>query len=184
VLWSPLLYQFATQHLENYLQSIALNQNNSDTLMSILEAELSRQAMSFAASMFEPTNTSEQAVEEIKLLGRYPAAPVLAMVALLSIYTIVTILLAIFIIAGSVSPIIPTTGTNKDVPTVVELTQLRLTTPLALAAQIFSENAALSLKPSLLEMFGEDTENTPVGIGMVKRDGKVGFEVHDMTVDM
>jgi len=184
VLWSPLLYQFATQHLETYLQSLALNQNNSDTLMSILEAELARQAMSFAASMFDRTNTSEQALEVTTLLGRYPAAPVLTMVALLIIYTIITFLLAIFIVTGSVSPIIPTPGTNKDVPTVVELTQLRLTTPIALAAQIFSRDASRSMKPSLLEMFGEDTEDTPVGIGMIERDGKECFEVHDMTGEM
>ncbi|KZT53797.1 hypothetical protein CALCODRAFT_519802 [Calocera cornea HHB12733] len=184
VLWSPLLYQYATPHLENYLQSIALTQNNSDTLMRILEDELARQAMSMAASTFQPVDTLDQAIVGSKLLGRYPLAPVITMFVLIASSTIIFSVLAVWIVASSSSPVVQTTTEGDERPTMLELTQLRLTTPLALAAQLFAENPESSFKPGFVEMFEAEETDAAVGIGLVERDGKQWFKVHNLHADM
>ncbi|KZO93670.1 hypothetical protein CALVIDRAFT_247197 [Calocera viscosa TUFC12733] len=184
VLWSPLLYQYATPHLENYLQSIALTQNNSDTLMRILEGELARQAMSMAASTFQPVDTVKQAVVGIKLLGNYPLAPVLTMFALIASLTIVLLLMAIWIVATSLSPVVRTSPDGGTRPTVLELTQLRLTTPLALAAQMFAKDPESSFKAGLVEMFEAEDPDEAVGIGLVDREGRQWFEVHNLHAEL
>ncbi|KZT53801.1 hypothetical protein CALCODRAFT_519806 [Calocera cornea HHB12733] len=184
VLWSPLVYQYATMHLENYLQSIAMSQNNTDTLMDILGAELARQAMSMAAATFQPADTTSQATVGTKLLGRYPLAPVITMLVLLASSTIIFLVLAVWIVASSSSPVVETATNGDERPTVLELTQLRLTTPLALAAQLFAENPESSFQPGFVEMFEAEDTRTAVGIGLVERDGKQWFEVHNVLAEL
>lgn len=151
--------------------------------MRILEAELARQAMSIAGSTFQPIDTIEQALLGTKLLGQYPLAPVLTLFVLISSFTLVLLFLAVWIYAVSSSPVIESIPKRGKAPTVVELTQLRMTNPLALAAQLFSKDTESSLKSGFVEMFEADNTDASVGIGFVEKDANQRFEVYNLQDD-
>jgi len=181
VLWAPLLDQFGPQLLQGTLQASALSINDTDTLMDLLAAELARVALSSAAAWFEPTYTTQQALVGSKFIGQYPLAPVLTMFFLVTTLAIVLLILSIWIVLSSSSPVIKTSSTKANkAPTVLELTQLRLTNPLALAAQLFAKIPESSFQPDTTKMFEADNQDATVGIGLLEKEGQQWFQVYDL----
>ncbi|EJU00404.1 hypothetical protein DACRYDRAFT_23294 [Dacryopinax primogenitus] len=188
VLGAPLLYQLPAQHLASYLQSVALTQNDSLNLMVLLAAELGRQAMSFAAGFLIPDDSYDEELIKARLFGQYPVAPVCVIIVLLAVFILATILVGLWVILDSHTPLVsptvtehPSAGINKGDPTLAELAHLRLTKSTAQILNTTSDPEP-SFQTEVSKLFGPGGRSLAggVGIGVVHRQGFRAVEVYNL----
>ncbi|KAH7320505.1 hypothetical protein B0J17DRAFT_723920 [Rhizoctonia solani] len=94
-LWAPLIWQQLTDQLVTNIHHACLAQSSADSILAILEQELSRLAIGGAAGLFMRTSQSVSDASKITqvLVGRYPRTPVYVFAGLLYGYAALTIIL-------------------------------------------------------------------------------------------
>lgn len=141
--------------------AMGLKSNTTDEVMALLRQELGRLALGSAAEITDQTiPTLSQSQTSQKLLGRYPMAPTIAMIAILYLYAFVGLVLglvAMTVTARSPHITEPRTGATVSA---IELAQLRLTQPLTLVASLFpsaddESRATRSATTTAVELFDE-----------------------------
>jgi hypothetical protein len=154
ILAAPYAWQLVTDHLTMNIKSRAMSANSTQQVMAALNQELSRLALGYVSGAFIFAPASNVRVTVPTILGRYPIAPLLVFVLLLFIYGLIGIV--IFVMSFNMrsdNVLIPpelrrfagSTHVNADqlMPS-LELVRLRLTSPLPLLAQFFSEPVSIS----------------------------------------
>lgn len=162
----------------------AFNDSSSSSVMAFLSQDLARLALGSAAVITNETapTTSPQYQIGDRILGRYPVWPIIIFLALLYSYSAMALIILIQATIFSRATMIRVPSRRDDEETgwvsALDLTQLRLTSPLSLAATLFAsdrseiQGAELSMRASSLDMFDErpDEERLIVGIGGGNRD--------------
>lgn len=164
------------------------NDNNSDSVMAFLSQDFARLALGSAATITNETVPSVSTVYQIsdQILGRYPVWPIFIFLALLYIYSAAALIILIQATIFSRDTILQIPyvarkeGEKERQVSALELTQLRLTSPLSLAATLYASDrsemrrAELSMKTSLLDVFDERPGEERLTVGFA--DGEKDLE--------
>ncbi|KAG8936104.1 hypothetical protein FRC00_009754 [Tulasnella sp. 408] len=137
-LWLPTLYQYATEYLANDLSTIARRQDKYP-LMAALNQHLARLMLGAAAGYFAPAQATEVDRLIPTLLGRYPVAPVLALISLLFLYALLALLVFLSSWWTADQTIVPYTSEPTDMQerSMLSMTQRWLTSPVPLVGAAF-----------------------------------------------
>jgi hypothetical protein len=145
---SPYAWQLVTDHLAINIKSRAMSANSSQQVMAALNQELSRLALGYVSGAFIFDSASDVHTTIPTLLGRYPLVPLLVFVLLLFIYGLIgVVIFATSFNMRSDEVLVPpelrrlaqsTEETDQLIPS-LELVRLRLTSPLPILAQFFSD---------------------------------------------
>jgi hypothetical protein len=169
----PLRLGYSNAQLLANVQGIALTANTTDEVIGFLNQDLGRIAIGSAAwitNLTLPTRNNTQL--ETHLLGRYRFAPAMLLIALLYAHAalaLVIFFLTIFTRTDSVR--VPGQATSVSL---LELVQLRLTSPLPMIADHFPtvhtdiDMAELSASTSALDLFGEREGEARLRVGLTQ----------------
>ncbi len=165
------LGHFTHQLIAN-TQGALLTLNSTDRAMAALSQELSRLAIGTAGAIMDlRLNTTEQELLGENLVGWYPIAPVITLLALLYSYAVLALIIFARIALFTRSHLIEVPG-GEPVSS-LELAAMRLTNPLTLVAALFvppvgTEDAKKSVVTDSVKMFPEDEKavNTRLRVGL------------------
>ncbi|KAG8936103.1 hypothetical protein FRC00_009753 [Tulasnella sp. 408] len=174
-LWLPTVYQYATEYLANDLLTIARTQNKY-TVMAALNQHLARLMLGAAAGYFAPAKATDVDRLIPTLLGQYPVAPVLAFIALLCLYALLTLLAFLSSWWTADQTIVPPFGESADVQerSMLSMTQRWLTSPIPLVGAAFpryskrdEEDGLLSVERQQGRMvYDGNMSNVRLGVGL------------------
>ncbi|KAG8906584.1 hypothetical protein FRB99_006539 [Tulasnella sp. 403] len=179
ILWSPLLTQFVTDQLALSIQGVT-KVGSQGNITARLNQELGRLALGSAGGLFQAAPSSELATLSTVVLGRYPMAPFLCLVAALYAYALVAmVLFAVSRWSWSYSIRVPsdTESKGKEISSLV-LAQTWLTDPMplvAFASRTGREDERM-LSERVLDM-ASDEEGERLRIGLLDSDGQVTFGI-------
>lgn len=157
------LGHYATRLIAN-IEGRAFSDNSSDSVMAFLSQDLARLAIGSAAVITNETQPAlRQSVLREQVLGRYPFWPVVLFLALLYMYAAIALFLILGTSLVSRGSRVQANGYGTEGKSIseLELVQLRLTSPLAMAAALFppsipaAERVELSLQTTALDLFDE-----------------------------
>lgn len=173
------LSHYANHLLANY-EGHVFSETNSTTLMNFLQADLARLALGSSASITNITvDTTSQSTLRQTLVGRYPIVPSVIFILLLYLYAAVALTIFIWTALFTREYAIRDPATRRPV-SILELTHLRLTDPVALLATAFpsrnpaANRAVLSLQTEAMDMFDER---------QLGADSRIRVGVHPSEVD-
>lgn len=167
-----------SERLITDIEGRVFSDNDSASVMALLSQDFARLALGSAAiitNVTVPTVSTQNQIIQL-ILGRYPVWPVIIFLALLYAYSALalTILLVTTILARDTMIETPSIGRDDDEinhVSALELTQLRLTSPLPLVATLFSrslpqaQRSTLSMRTDALDAFGEGPNDERLIIG-------------------
>ncbi|KAG9018152.1 hypothetical protein FRB90_012060 [Tulasnella sp. 427] len=177
VLWSPTIWQLATDQLSTDMMAIALT-GTIPNVTATLNQHLARTMLALSSGTMQATGATDVKEMVPSLLGQYPVVPVFLLISLLLLYA----LLAILVFASSwltqdEAILVPREGKEDKEPqerSVLSLTQQWLIDPLPLVAASFpggdGKDAGRSVENSAIKMVYDGPE-ARLGIGFNGRDG-------------
>ncbi|KAG8991013.1 hypothetical protein FRB90_001495 [Tulasnella sp. 427] len=176
ILWTPLIFQFATDDLHNTLRTYV--RSKGAATIDMLASSMAKYNMAYASSLMKFTPASNVTTPQPVPLGTYPAVATLLLVGCLYVYSLIALLLFCFACTSNTQIIfVPRelTGTKEhDKETsALEVAQSWLTDPLPFLGSLFpgkdGRNAARSAKSDpLRQVYDSDWELGKVGIGLYR----------------
>lgn len=176
VLWTPMIFQLATDDLHNTLRPYVTSRGGQ--AMDVLESSMAKYGIGYTAPLMKFTAASNVTAPQPVALGLYPTTPTLLLVGCLYIYSLVA--LVIFFLSCTSNnrmifvPRELTKKKEKDVETsALDVAQSWLTDPLPLIGSIFpggdGQHAARSAESDpLRQVYDSDWELGKVGIGLYR----------------
>lgn len=154
------------------IEGHAFSDNSTETVMAFLQQDLARLALGSAAVITDlKSSTLSQSTQSTRIVGRYPFWPTVILLALLFLHAVLAVIVFALTALLSRASRVRAPGATKSV-SMLELTQLRLTSPLALVAALFppvrpkASRAELSTKTDVLNIFEEHPREQRVRVGL------------------
>ncbi|KAG8946169.1 hypothetical protein FRC04_012024 [Tulasnella sp. 424] len=178
VMWAPTIWQLGTQQLASEMMTIAMTEAIPN-VTAALNQHLARIMLGVAIGTLQPAEATDVKETVPSLLGQYPVAPVMLLIALLLLYA----LLAIIVFTSSwltKDETIIVSGQKKDgtagEQSVLNLTQRWLVDPLPLVAAAFpgedGKDVQRTVADSATDMVYDGSgADARLSIGLRGRDG-------------
>ncbi|KAG9041829.1 hypothetical protein FS837_011693 [Tulasnella sp. UAMH 9824] len=176
VLWTPMMFQLASDDLHNTLRPYVTNRGAQ--AIDILQSSMAKYGIGYAAPLMKFIAASNVTAPQLVALGLYPTAPTLLLVGCLYIYSLLALVIFFLSCTSNNRMIfVPRELTKKkenDVETsALDVAQSWLTDPLPLVGSIFpggdGQHAARSAESDpLRQVYDSDWELGKVGIGLYK----------------
>ncbi|KAG8912002.1 hypothetical protein FRC01_005354 [Tulasnella sp. 417] len=179
VMWSPTIWQLGSERLASDLTAIAMMEKTQN-VTAALNQHLARVMLGVAAGMLQSAEAADVQQTVPTLLGQYPVAPVLILIALLFLYALLATLIFTSSWLTKDETIVVLSNKKKDgtpeEQSVLNLTQRWLVDPLPLVAAAFpgedGKHVQRTVASSAVEMvYDGNGPDARLSIGFQEKDG-------------
>ncbi|KAG8914339.1 hypothetical protein FRC01_004118 [Tulasnella sp. 417] len=179
VMWSPTIWQLGSDRLASDLMAIAMMEKTQN-VTAALNQHLARVVLGIAAGMLQPAEATDVQQTVPTLLGQYPVAPVMILIALLFLYALLaTLIFTSSWLTKDETIVVPSNKRKDGTPeeqSVLNLTQRWLVDPFPLVAAAFpgedGKDVQRTVASSAVEMvFDGSGPDARLSIGFQEKDG-------------
>ncbi|KAK7689501.1 hypothetical protein QCA50_007293 [Cerrena zonata] len=172
-------------HLISNIEGRAFTDTSTGDLMTYLQQDLSRLALGSAAVITNiSTDTLFQSSLGSVIVGRYPFWPIVIFLALLYLLAALALVLFLVMMISNRAESVVFRGDSRDgggrQMSILELTQMRLRSPLCLVAALFppqrneTDRGALSIETDELNLFDEKSNDERIQVGLHSKGSEFG----------
>ncbi|KAG8907912.1 hypothetical protein FRC01_007541 [Tulasnella sp. 417] len=179
VMWSPTVWQLGSDRLASDMMAIAMMEKTQN-VTAALNQYLARVTLGVAAGMLQSAEATDVQQTVPTLLGQYPVAPVMILIALLFLYALLaTLIFTSSWLTKDETIVVHSNKTKDGTPeeqSVLNLTQRWLVDPLPLVAAAFpgedGKDAQRTVASSAVEMvYDGNGLDARLSIGFQEKDG-------------